>query len=210
MSEGARDGLVEQVGNSVDQEVQTQEIQTLVPQNCQGSRWRRRVQYAFALLLVGFVCGVVACYYVLATLPNFRRYMFGEQEEVNTVTEAEQNMLTSFNLSLLSICYATCLRIYKFLRSFPWLWGKILEYTSLGFFGKLFCNKIREQVVKHAFIPMLKRYAFDFLKTCFQILIIVACTTLMIIGLRSVLHYYNFPGHVKTIMSFMCGAISAI
>jgi hypothetical protein len=209
MNEEVGSKFCEEAGKLVDQEVQTEPV---VP-NGQGKPWLWQVLCALVLLFVGFVSGVFACYKVFAALPNFRGYMFGEQEVVNTVTKTEQIILTTFNLSLLSLFSTACLyicNIFTFLQNCPWVGRKILELTSWEFGVKIGVNKIREYVVKNALLPMLKNCVCNFLKTSIKIWTILICTMLMIIGLHSIMEQYNFAFHMYAFVSRLRGAIPCV
>jgi hypothetical protein len=119
-----------------------------------------------------------------ATLPNFRRYVFDEQSEVTTVTETEQGVAwTLVFVPVTSVFFTICHHIYKVVQSVPWLWKKIVELTSCYYIFK----QMRQQVVKHAIMPFLKKCAVQFAKKCLVVMALLACVMLMIIGLHSVL-----------------------
>jgi hypothetical protein len=213
MTEGGRDAV-----RRVDATVQTEEGLVIVDQQAQtngnlmqdNSRgvWDRvRLILAACSYVFTFILGAYIWQTILAKLPNFRRYMFDEQSEITVVTETEQRVLWTFVfVPSTSLFLTICMHIFKGVRSVPWLWRKIAEFTSAYWIYK----QIREQVVKRAIMPVLKKWAVQFAKKCWVVMASIACVMLMIIGLHLVLEHYNFAFHLKAFVSHLRGAIPCV
>ncbi len=67
------------------------------------------------------------------------------------------------------------------------------RYNSYYYFFK----QIRQQFVKIAIVPVLKKWAFQFAKQCLKLMAFLAGVMLMIIGLQSIMEQYNFAFHMN-------------
>jgi hypothetical protein len=195
--------------SGVDQAAQTKEIKTPVVQKVRPP-WRRQVLCALLLLLVGFVLGAIAFYYVLTKLPNFRKYMFDEQSEVSvkTVTETEKNVLWTFVfMPVISLVYTICEGIGAFVFKYTplWLCTRIAKWCSISFI----LEKLRKKVVSLAILTPLKTRAIKCAKLVFKRMALLACAMLLLYALSRVLEHYKFWTRVEEVMCCMRGAMSS-
>jgi hypothetical protein len=198
----------EQAGNGVDKAVQTQQEQTPVVRKVQR-RWWSLVQWGVLLLVIGWILGVVTWHFVLNSLPNFRKYMFGELSEVRAVTEAEQSVLWTFVfVPVITVSVTICEWICIFVRTYAplWLWKKVAEWCSVGFV----CDQLRKQVFTRAIVEPLKKKAIICAKIVIRRMAQFACVMLLLSFMCQVLEYYNFWTYVEEVTLCMHGAMQSI
>jgi hypothetical protein len=133
--------------------------------------------------------------------------MFDEQSEVTAVTETEQGVLwTLVFVPVTSLFFNICIQIYKLAQFVPVIAQHIAKCTSVWFI----VDKIKEQVIKRAIVPLLRKYAVQFAKKCLVVMALLAGVMLMIIGLHSIMEQYNFAFHMHAFVSHLRGAIPCV
>ena len=128
---------------------------------------------------------------ILSKFPTFRKFMFNELTEKNEVSETEQSfMWTWIFCPVMAGFYTNCKMIFaalKALMAYPFIWKKIAEYTSILYAGKFLCKKF----ITFAVVEPCKRFAIKEAKSFCKLLCALCCTSLMSIGLYSVLDHYQ-------------------
>jgi hypothetical protein len=213
MTEVERDAL-----RKVDAAVQTEEGRGIVDEQAQtngnlmpdNSRvmWNRvRVIFCCLPFVITFLLGIYCWQKILSISPKIRQLMFDEQSEVCSVTETEQGVLwTIVFLPVTSLYLNIGIQIYKLAQCVPFIASWIARFTFVRF-----CfDKIREQVVKHAIVPRLKKWALHFAKQCLKLMVFLTGVMLMIIGLHSIMEQYNFAFHMHAFVSHLRGAIPCV
>jgi hypothetical protein len=195
-------------GNGVEQAVQTEQVQTPVVRRV-PRRWWSIVQWAFLLLVIGWILGVVTSFLFLNSFPNFRKYMFGELGDVTTFTNPEKSLLWLWVfVPTMSSCVTICEWICIFVRTYAplWLWKKVAEWCSVGFV----CEQLRKQVFTRAIVEPLKKKALICAKIVIKRMAQSACVMLLLLFMCQVLESYNFWTYVDEVTLCMRGAMQSV
>jgi len=185
-----------------DASVQTDSVKTQQQGAKTQSKQMRRIRLCinvFKFLAIA-ILSIYTYHTTLSTFPNFRRFMFDELPEKIQVTEAEKSfMWTCIFWPVVSAFVTICKAVCVVLKANPKIWGKIVEYTSLWFVG----TWIGKKLISLTVVEPCKRFAIKLLKFFCIVLCATCGSSLMFIGLCSVLKHYDIPDSITAAMARM-------
>jgi len=186
----------------LDASVQTDSVKTQQQGTKTQSKQMGRIwlfMKVFKYLAVA-ISSIYTYHKTLNMFPNFRRFMFDELPENIQVTEAEKSfMWTCIFWPVVSAFVTICKAVCVVLKANPKIWGKIVEYTSLWFVG----TWIGKKLISLTVVEPCKRFAIKLLKFFCIVLCATCGSSLMFIGLCSVLKHYDIPDSITAAMARM-------
>jgi len=180
--------------------VQTEIVETQEQVTKTQSKQMRRIRLFMKVLknLAIIISSIYIYHKILSTFPSFRKFMFNELTEKIQVTETEQSFAwTVIFWPIVSAFVTICKAVYLVLKANPKIWAKIVEYTSLWFVS----TWVGKKLISLTVVEPCKKFAVRLLKFFCMVSCATCGSSLMFIGLCSVLDHYHIKDSMTAVMT---------